>query len=261
MRAIDSAMQLAENIDRKLKVIWINDRMLNCNFSDLFEKPDSIDLVEKKMIKYKIIEDADRILRDRFRFAGFRLPPGYSKYLFRDQILELKRNNYSFLELKRYKSCLLCSQDRFYSDGKEYNWIRPKQDIVHAVQRVSKSFTDHTIGIHIRRTDHIKAIQQSPLELFVDKMNKVIEEFPHANFFVATDSKEEENKLKQVFGDRIISISKNYRRDDPKAIKDAFIDMLCLSRTSRIYGSYWSSFSAVAASIGRIELEIVQLPG
>lgn len=34
--------------------------------------------------------------------------------------------------------------------------------------------------------------------------------------------------------------------------------MLCLSKTRKISGSYWSSFSETAASIGNIELIVVR---
>lgn len=47
-------------------------------------------------------------------------------------------------------------------------------------------------------------------------------------------------------------------RQDENGIADAVVDLFILSRTQRLYGSYWSSFSEVAAQIGNIPLEIVR---
>lgn len=38
----------------------------------------------------------------------------------------------------------------------------------------------------------------------------------------------------------------------------AMIDILCLSRTLKIYGSFYSSFSEYAANMGNIPLVIVK---
>jgi len=89
-------------------------------------------------------------------------------------------------------------------------------------------------------------------------MQEAIQSDKETRFFLATDSIEEENTLKDLFKGRIIVQSdKKLRRNDPLAIKDALVDMLCLSKTKKILGSYWSSFSDTAASIGKIEIMVI----
>ncbi len=86
-----------------------------------------------------------------------------------------------------------------------------------------------------------------------------ISENPDTRFFLATDSGEVEMKLLEIFKDRIIiQPNKQLGRNNPGAIRDALVDMLCLSRTRKILGSYWSSFSESAALMGNLQLIIVK---
>ena len=76
-------------------------------------------------------------------------------------------------------------------------------------------------------------------------------------FYIATDDRDELKNLEDRYGDRIISYrEKTWGRDTPEAIKDALIDILCLSRCTKIIGSSGSGFSLVAAGMGDIELII-----
>ena len=49
------------------------------------------------------------------------------------------------------------------------------------------------------------------------------------------------------------------RRNTLDGMQAAVIDLFCLANTNRIYGSYWSSFSEIAAQIKKAELVIVQI--
>ena len=57
-----------------------------------------------------------------------------------------------------------------------------------------------------------------------------------------------------MFEGKIIVYKKEMNRDTPNGIRDAVVDLYCLSKTKYIYGSYWSSFSDIAARIGEIRL-------
>jgi hypothetical protein len=174
-------------------------------------------------------------------------------------VLKLKNSNYDFLNLGKYHSVYIYSQDRFYSSGDDFKEFVPCKTILDKVNKITGSFNEYTIGIHIRRTDNTRSISESPTELFVSRMAKALEINPETNFFVSTDSVEEEKKLRKEFGSKIISTTKKLERYNPDAIKDALVDLLCLSRTSGIFGSFWSSFSEVASAIGGNELEILRL--
>ena len=125
---------------------------------------------------------------------------------------------------------------------------------------MSQAFGEHTVGIHIRRRDHTKSINNSPKALFVDRMKAILSENAETTFFLATDCEETERDLVGLFDERIFVLPKRSRdRDTPECITDGFVDMLCLSRTTRIIGSAWSSFSRAASQIGRIEREVLSI--
>ena len=117
---------------------------------------------------------------------------------------------------------------------------------------------ERTVGVHIRRTDHTDAIANSPLEVFTDRMKREIEE-KDANFYVTTDDARVMDELKQAFPAERLVIYENkvLDRDSREGIQDALVDMLCLSKCSRIIGSYRSTFSLIPSIMGNIPLEMM----
>lgn len=112
------------------------------------------------------------------------------------------------------------------------------------------------MGIHIRRTDHLAAIQKSPTEAFIKAMREYP---PETRFFVATDSEAERNALKVVFGQRILTIATVLNRETFVGGVDAFLDFLGLSLCSEILGSAESSFSQMAAAYGGCPLKVIRV--
>ena len=113
------------------------------------------------------------------------------------------------------------------------------------------------IGIHIRRTDHQRAIEASGTDAFVKKIDEILEKQGDAKFFLATDDISEEENLKNRYGDKIIvQKNKEWGRAKSSEMKSGIIDCLCLSRCEYILGSYTSVFSSFAAKYGGKELII-----
>ena len=119
-------------------------------------------------------------------------------------------------------------------------------------------FPDKIIGVHIRRTDNVVAIKESSLDLFISKIRLDLARDPDMYFFLATDDPNVENELISLFKTRIICTNKKFTRSSRDGIIGAMVDLYCLAATTKIYGSYWSSFSSVAASIGNVPLQIVK---
>lgn len=113
---------------------------------------------------------------------------------------------------------------------------------------------ENLVGVHIRRTDHKSCIENSPLELFVDKMDELIEQNGEVYFFLATDDKKTQEQLIQKYGHRIIVQNKVWGRNSKKAMEGAIVDCLCLSKCKVILGSCGSVFSNFAAKCGGIEI-------
>ena len=68
---------------------------------------------------------------------------------------------------------------------------------------------------------------------------------------------EEEKRLREVFPDRILSNQNRcLRRDSREGIQDALLDLYSLASTRKIIGSYFSSFTDIAADMHKIPLVI-----
>ena len=77
--------------------------------------------------------------------------------------------------------------------------------------------------------------------------------------YLATDSEEVKREMKERYGDRIFCSGKKADRGSLEGIREGITDMYTLARTQKIYGSYQSSFSDMAAQIGGTPLEILKL--
>lgn len=141
----------------------------------------------------------------------------------------------------------------------DYQLFKPVTNIQNKIDGMVMQFKRDTIGIHIRATDNTESIKNSPFHLFVEKIEEELKINSDATFFLATDNEGYQNKLVDQFGaDKILLYKKEFRRELNRGIKDAVVDLYCLSKTSKIYGSYFSSFSEVAGRIGQIPVQWVK---
>lgn len=136
--------------------------------------------------------------------------------------------------------------------------LRPLPHLQQRIDALSANFDTHTIGIHIRRTDHSTAIAESPDSLFVDAIRQCIARDPEARFFLATDDSALKACLAAQFPGRISVQECRGTRADLCGMEEAVVDLWTLARTSRILGSYWSSYTDTAAELGGIPLEIIR---
>lgn len=136
--------------------------------------------------------------------------------------------------------------------------LRLLPHLQHEVERLSNAFDAHTIGVHIRRTDHVTAIAESPDYLFEQALQDAINADPDARFFIATDDTALKTRLAARFPGRITSQDCRGTRSDLRGMEEAVVDLWTLARCSRIIGSYWSSFSDTAAELGGIPLTVIR---
>ena len=182
---------------------------------------------------------------------------------------------YSLEELTKYKNICTTGYSLFYFNIDVENWkqkARKYLNLLDIKQEIkSKLFTlpENTIGLHIRTGDNQESINFSPLNKFIN----IIEENQDRSIYLSTDKLNIENKLLETYSNIIVHKKFDYNDDgcvvngdryninkpinDPGPTQDALVDMLMLSRTSKIYGSYWSSFSEWAAKFNDTPLIIV----
>lgn len=260
MKAIESIIALIRGTNIQATAIWFKDKGLNCSFEQLFQ---SIDIPNLRLRNAVL---SDYILYDRPRRKNLFIPfifekAAFNNCLYEDDVTQRVSMNFDFRQwVLSNKKTYLSACVLFYPGESKFrfNSFIPVPWLQERINERCKNFTNYTVGVHIRRTDNINSIRESPTELFIQRMKKEIESESDVRFYVASDSTEEKKKLTSIFGDRIITDWKPTSRSTPEGIEDALVELYSLSRTQKIFGSHRSSYSETAAEIGNISHEKIR---
>lgn len=261
MRSIAAGISLAQHYNARLEIIWFKDTGLNCAFGQLF-KP-----ITQTNICLKEASTADKWIYDRPRLGNLYIPRLFQQALFDGRLLDAQQQkafsdqNFDFEQwMQTHRHTYIASCYPFYPTNPTLyeRLFIPVETIEEQIQTYTAQFSPHTIGVHIRRTDNVMAIAQSPLELFLQRMKQETDTHSDCKFFVASDSEEDKATLKKQFGDRIITSSQPADRNSLQGMQEAAVDFFSLSRTTAILGSCYSSFSEIAALIHQIPYYCIQ---
>ena len=255
MRAIHSAISLAENDE--VQICWFKDKGLNCCFHQLFQP------ISFTNVKLKEANLWDKLLLDRPRRKNLHFPKLYQTIWF-DACLYEHQTHKKHIDYKQWKlshnSIYMASYNQFYQPSYKLSDIFiPNNEIMQKIETTCTSHSTNPIGIHIRRGDHEIAIRKSPIHLFTEAMEKAIEQEEQTNFYLATDSESDKQLLIEKFGNRIITSPYPAERNTIEGMKNAVVDLYALSRTHTILGSYYSSFSEIAAELGGCKLHTLTI--
>lgn len=248
MRVMVSAIALARETNSKLVFFWQRGEDLNASFCSLFEKiPYTvIDFHRNSIIQrllFKLIGKVCNVIGDDYIREVCK--PGYKD--------GLKNIDWFVKKASRLWFFLTCEQ--IYPSF-DFSIFRIKESLIKRIPEIDSA---NTIGIHIRRTDNLKSVECSPTSLFIEAMEQYIREDSTVKFFLSTDDQLEEKTLIDHFGNRIITYTKrSLSRNSQEGIEDALIDLYSLARCKKIIGSYFSSFSDVAAWWGNIDKIIIK---
>ena len=252
MRVIASAYQLIRPQGGKLIVQWTANEELNCPAKALFSLPRNIRVVE--------VKGGDSLAA---KLAYYRLRLGYRHRVGNDQVLAAKQSgNLIPRDKTYYETC-----ETFHKDSRDVDCSifipAPELETLarEKIQAITQAGRHRVIGLHIRRTDHSVSIRQSPTELFCRVLEARRKEDPGTRFYLATD----DGSLRQFFADTynreteivFFNDSEALGRDTAEGIRAAFVELLTLSMTERIYGSCGSSYTDMAAAMGGIPLDYV----
>ncbi len=261
IRALCSAISLAEKTGTRLKVLWFRDWALHAAFRDLFvpnfSTPNQFEIVEASL--------PDLLVFDRPRRKNFCIPAAFQKLMFdaclyEHEIDALRNQNFDFAEWVMQGNVYMASYLPFfpYSSCLLHNLFSPVPEIVGEVEEVYSCFSSYTVGVHVRRTDNVMSIEHSPLELFFEKLDKEQSEHDNLRIYLATDSEDVKERMKERYHEKLVCMSRKAERGTTEGIRDGIMEMVLLSRAVKIYGSYHSSFSELAAELGNVPLHVVQ---
>lgn len=257
IRAIDSAINIRKDNFCKVHVYWHQDSTCRCKFSDIFEPMDLVtDLTTEwifNLLMRILAKGRKGVLSLPFRFLSI---TRVFRYFPKEDI----NAQYEFATPngKRYLFVMMETWEYFYEKDK-VNTDCLKINANKTLDNLLTHIGDKTVGVHIRRADHKLSIQNSPLELFEDAMTKELSNDPDTNFLICTDDESVKTYFRESgkWKDKAYIPRGELSRNSSDGIKQAAGEMYALSKTKKILGSYWSSFSLMAAKLGGIDVEVI----
>ena len=258
MRAMDSAISFCETYNIPLKVYWIRDeKIINCQFQDLFNPIPDLNLKDLDDLPFKLRKGE---LKNLFLPNLLKKLPNFGTAFKRFEIKDFKNQGGDFKKLydEHDKHLIFYSFSRFFNTEKEYQLFKPLPLIQKMIKNETQTFDEFTIGIHIRRTDHKIAINNSPLELFEKKIEEELTKNENVNFYLASDCVDTKKHLLAKYKG---CIQTNFEPSDRMSLQGmyrAITELYTLAATAKVYGCWGSSFSTTACSIGSIEQVILK---
>ena len=196
MRAVASAIALAEDTASKIQVKWFCDWALNAPFCKLFQP--IAEITEASFL--------DLLISDRPRKRNFRVPALFQKHMFRSCLYEeempkLMKTGFDFRQWAEDGGGYMafCYPFYIYPEGMVNRLFRPLPHITAEVDRRCSAFNGYAIGLHVRRTDNVASIKGSPLELFFDAADKELECHDDLCIYLATDSEEVKAQMRNRY--------------------------------------------------------------
>lgn len=256
MREIDSGLALSRAANKRLKVYWLKNKNLNCPYDRLFEPIAGVRIVDIETSRKRALLSPSSLwyrIRKRARLRPVDLFLGNEEIRrYRDTGIDLAS------VVSKAKRCGIETFMRFY-ESVGYVDLKPKKEILREVERTMGSLEPgKLIGVHIRRGDNDAAIQVSPVEAFIERMQLEVDQDPEVSFYLATDDPVTETRVKECFPGRVLTRPKVFARNRAEGVRDALVDLLVLSRCRLILGSYWSSFSDTASELAGAKRETVR---
>lgn len=258
MRVIDSAIRFGQQRKINVLVRWYYDpEMMACRWDDLFQPVGCIRPAGKFMDVLKFVRKLKR-RSGLFRcLLGAMSKIGFLKIFYDDEWAALRS---AVSSGKKWLFMIAESSSIFWwPEGEKFqsDLFLLTPELQKRVDNEINGFGTGTVGIHIRRTDNEWSKESSPDELFITAMKK--EPSDH-KFYLCSDDAEVKERLVSEFGvERVRVPAGVLNRDSVEGIKQATVELFALSYTTKIYGSYYSSFSEMASYLSGVELQILKV--
>ena len=231
-----STSRLAQHDGREVKVYWPINHKCGGSFSSLFVS--DVQVVEK---------------------------PENGTVYNRNDLVDLSNNNILIINTWRFA----ISIEEWHRGVREIDFLYDKNKIDAEVRKalqsvicglqfnekindfvstfVNRFFHNYMIGVHMRRTDHVIAKKCSPDAAFYHAIQNALKKNNKAQLFLSTDCAATENMMKKQFPDRCLTIGKSFgARKHRYSVEEALAELLLLSKTNKIIGSYASTFTELA---------------
>lgn len=259
MLALASAYHFAKRYHGELTVLWNHDSSFAVDMQDVLETPNNMTVITVTENSFR--RSPLKVLFTRYIYKKYKKKSFY--YVCGKDWCALPETiRYDEIEetIRTHENVYIRSWTCFAREAEvDFQFIQPSEKVLKRGKALFEQIGKDTYGVHIRRTDHVNAIANSPTVLFENRMLEILSLNPKAKFYVASDDEQTKLELKDKFADRIIIFegAKLSRKSTDGAI-DAVVEIFALSKCRKILGSYESTFSKVASLIGNNELEIIK---
>jgi hypothetical protein len=251
LRVIESVVSLAKDLDSPVVILWVPDWQMVAQYSDLFEPSELFSIVDYDKFKY---------CRSSFSLKKYKKP--FSALINRYYGIEVAFNeadisrqvrpgNWNIRALSEGKTTYIDTCHNFYPYHYKFSWVNPVPIIADKIRSFEEKIRQRNcIGLHIRRTDNLASVENSPDHLFENAIREEIRRDSSSVFFLATDDYKTQSHFTGLFGpERILAHPKKFGRDSVDAIRDAVVDWTLLTKCSKLYCSYYSSFSETVIDV------------
>ena len=241
-------------------MIWNENYELNCPFELLFESIADLQIIRKRYIYRFVKSSYQPSLFGRIKAGIVNKIAGVDHCIRENDFIQLVwTNEIDILEVCRHKRKVYIQTCQEFGDNLfAFQFFRPVKSISDKINNVTSAFTKRTLGIQIRRTDNAMSIASSPIDLFAAVIARELQQDADTLFFLCSDDPDVKKEITGKFGSKVLSLACDFSRESIQGMQDAVTDMFCLAATSRIYGSFYSSFSEVASRLNNTELIVVK---
>jgi len=279
LQPLVSGMRLARKYGYTLRVFWPKQVYFPCSFSDIFTNQD-FEISEDQSLYQDVLE---RKATNRRSYGNNRhdqqdgtiahFEPTQEDWSVYTHKIFLTTGEFMW---SQPRSILDIHEPYLWELRQEFNRLQPNPEIKQMILDTIYRFkTDPIVGIHLRkpeilRLDKLMRPEFTNWAWLPDKtIRYAIDDFINADqnvrFFLSTNCKPTENRFVKKYGERMIVQQKTVRSllwdysnemewayhtySTSQAIKEAFVDLTCLSRTDYIMRNWMSTFSSFASLI------------
>lgn len=264
LRGIVSCHILANYYGRKFKVyLGLNGSYSLEYFKSLFDPQCAIDFIES-VPEYTVFIGRNQPEEELSEEKLFQHPDGQAVSTFRtttglqiEAVTDLTRFDHvgSFALGTILSVCPAGMPAEQYLSARHawYQSVKWNQQIINAVQEFQGAYR-RRVGVHIRYSDNlvdkskIESGNLTPLSEYFLKLREYSED---TEFVVFTDSREVLSLCRERLGDRVQFPVRRFT-----GIQQALFEMLLLSQTKEIVGSYLSTFSYESAFMGNRKISL-----
>ncbi len=261
MRALATAMALIEPFEGcRLNLVWTPDHHCECSYHDLFEESEryvTLAGVDRQALARRGFVEINHMAAEGGRFQPIDLgstPNVYvrSAYLLSGPGITSAKTNAALRRLTPVRRLreVIDSYDLANAVG------------VHIRCQGGESFAhlpwEHPDNVSPEGYQKINLYRgRTQPSAFFDKVDAILRADPKTKLYLCSDRKDVYEVMIARYGDSIIHHPRDCFDRSQAQLEAACIDLYLLSRTRRIIGSTWSSFTDVAHRLGGQPVELV----